>query len=169
MILLLLSCSSSLAPPLFLLHFLLILLSVLTFPSILHSMKNSSANKCGRCIATGGWWKNYPDFCDHNYTMGHPSGIWTVVQWVCMHISDVNSCLFPPLVSLSIAFVCWQWPCSGLISSLNFTRRTGTRPSTVKNNMIALGRRLSRGGRQQPTLVYMLPVVILLEREVMHR
>ncbi|KAG0035543.1 Tether containing UBX domain for GLUT4 [Podila clonocystis] len=49
--------------------------------------------------------------------------------------------------------------------SLNLTRRTGTRPSTVKNNMIALGRRLSRGGRQQPTLVYMLPVVVLLERE----
>ncbi|KAG0351760.1 Tether containing UBX domain for GLUT4 [Podila minutissima] len=49
--------------------------------------------------------------------------------------------------------------------SLNLTRRTGTRPSTVKNNMIAMGRRLSRGGRQQPTLVYMLPVVVLLERE----
>ncbi|KAG0089969.1 Tether containing UBX domain for GLUT4 [Podila epicladia] len=49
--------------------------------------------------------------------------------------------------------------------SLNLTRRTGTRPSSVKNNMIALGRRLSRGGRQQPTLVYMLPVVVLLERE----
>ncbi|KAF9324866.1 hypothetical protein BG006_000161 [Podila minutissima] len=51
------------------------------------------------------------------------------------------------------------------LKSLNLTRRTGTRPSTVKNNMIALGRRLSRGGRQQPTLVYMLPVVVLLERE----
>ncbi|KAG0332892.1 hypothetical protein BG004_001060 [Podila humilis] len=51
------------------------------------------------------------------------------------------------------------------LNSLNLTRRTGTRPSTVKNNMIALGRRISRGGRQQRTPVYMLPVVVFLERE----
>lgn len=141
------------------------------------TLENNSSDSCQYRPAAGRRREDSPAVCHHNDSLGCPPRIRGKrvsskqkgrdvlhVHGMCCHdsIGYSNSFFFLFFYAVLSAFYGFR----GLLSSLNLTRRTAAPQPTSKN--VLSFKRLSKA-LNPPSHVYLLPVVILLEHEVIER